>query len=454
MALHRNRRGLDLPLAGAPALDISKARASPQVALLAADYPGIKPGLAVQVGDRVLRGQKLLEDKRIPGVAFTSTAAGRVAAIHRGERRALISVVIDVDADDRPGLQVDFAAYRGVSAASLDVGAARALLQESGMWTALRQRPFNHVPAANGIAEAIFVTATDSQPHAPPPARVIAPLAEDFQQGLVCLTRLGAGPVYLCIGADAAIAAPPGVRVERFRGPHPSGSVSWHIHRVHPVSLERHVWHIGYQDVIAVGHLVRTGQLDVERVISLAGPSVSAPRLLRTRLGASIEALTQGELMPGSHRVLSGSVLAGRRIEAAASAFLGRYHLQVSALPEAAPQRPLLSWLRPGSDLFSATRAFVSALRRQPRFAMTTSTWGAPRPMVPVVDYHRVMPFDIEPVLLLRALLAKDDEQMERLGAIELDEEDLALATVICPSKTDYGALLRGALERMEKAAA
>jgi Na+-transporting NADH:ubiquinone oxidoreductase subunit A len=451
MALHRNRRGLDLPLAGAPALEVGRANASPQVALLAADFPGIKPGLAVQVGDHVLRGQKLLEDKRIPGVAFTATAAGRVAAIHRGERRALISVVIDVDADDRPGLQVDFAAYRGVGAASLDVGGARALLQESGLWTALR--PFNHVPAADATAEAIFVTATDSQPHAPPPARVIAPRLEDFHDGLVCLTKLGAGPVYLCIGADDAISAPPGVRVERFRGPHPSGSVSWHIHRVHPVSLERHVWHVGYQDVIAIGHLVRTGQLAVERVISLAGPSVRQPRLLRTRLGASIAALTRGELAPGQHRVLSGSVLAGRRIDDPASAFLGRYHLQVSALPEAAPARPLLPWLRPGGQWFSATRAFASALWPQRRFAMDTATWGAPRPMVPAVDYHRVMPFDIEPVLLLRALLARDDEQLERLGAVELEEEDLALATVICPSKTDYGALLRGALERMQKAA-
>lgn len=453
MPLHHNRRGLDLALAGAPAPGVSKARSSPQVALIAADYPGIKPVIAVQAGDRVLRGQKLLEDRRIPGVAFTAPAAGVVSAIHRGDRRALISVVIDVDADDRPGLHVDFAAYRGRRAASLDVGAARALMQESGLWVALRRRPFNRIPAADATAEAIFVTAADSHPHAVPPALVIAPLIEDLHEGLICLTKLGAGPVYLCIGAEDPISAPPGVRVERFRGPHPSGSVSWHIHRVHPVSLERHVWHIGYQDVIALGHLVRTGQLAVERVISLAGPSVREPRLLRTRLGASIEALTQGELESGANRVLSGSVLAGRKMDNAASAFLGRYHLQVAALPEAVPQPRLLPWLRPGSGLFSATRAFASALRRQPRFAMNTSTWGAPRPMVPAVDYRRVMPFDIEPVLLLRALLAQDDEQIERLGAAELDEEDLALATVICPSKTDYCALLRGALERMERAA-
>jgi len=169
MAVHSNRKGLDLPLAGAPALQISEAAPSPRVALLAADLPGVKPGLAVQAGDRVLRGQKLYEDKRTPGVAFTSPAAGTVAEIHRGERRALISVVIDVDPADGPAQQVKFEAFGGRAVADLDVGGVRALMLESGLWTALRQRPFGRVPAADGTAEAIFVTAADSRPHAPPP---------------------------------------------------------------------------------------------------------------------------------------------------------------------------------------------------------------------------------------------------------------------------------------------
>lgn len=449
MAVHSNRKGLDLPLAGAPALHLAEAAPSRRVALLAADVPGLKPAMAVQVGDRVLRGQKLFEDKRVPGVAFTAPAAGTVAAIHRGERRALISVVIDVDAADRPTQQVKFAAWLGRRAEELDVGGVRALMQESGLWTALRQRPFGHVPAADGTAQAVFVTATDSRPHAPPPSLVIGPRADDFREGLVALAKLGAGPVYLCVAAGEAIDAPAGVRVEKFQGPHPSGSVGWHIHCLHPVSMERHVWHIGYQDVIALGHLLRTGLLEVGRVISLAGPSVREPRLLRTRLGASVDELVAGELHDGEHRVLSGSVLDGRIAAGEASGYLGRYHLQVAVLPEGR-RREMFGYVMPGADKFSVTGSVLGAFSRAQR-VLTTSTNGGERAMVPIGTYERVLPFDIEPVFLLRALITRDDQMAERLGALELDEEDLALATCVCPSKYEYGPLLREALTRIER---
>ena len=449
MAVHSNRKGLDLPLAGAPTLQVSDAVPSARVALLAADLPGLKPTLAVQVGDRVLRGQKLLEDKRIPGVAFSAPAAGTVAAIHRGERRALISVVIDVDARDGPAQQVKFEGFSARGGAELGVGAARALMQESGLWTALRQRPFGHVPAADSAAEAIFVTAADSRPHAPPPSLVIATRPDDFREGLVALTRLGAGKVYLCVAAGDAIDAPAGVQVEEFSGPHPSGSVGWHIHCLRPVSMERRVWHIGYQDVIALGHLLRTGELDVARVISLAGPAVRAPRLLRTRLGASVDELVAGELVDGENRVISGSVLDGRVAVGEAGGYLGRYHLQVAALPEGR-EREMFGYVLPGADKFSVTGSVLGAFTRAQR-VLTTTTNGGPRAMVPIGTYERVLPFDIEPVFLLRALIIKDDQAAQQLGALELDEEDLALATCVCPSKYEYGPLLRDALTRIEK---
>jgi Na+-transporting NADH:ubiquinone oxidoreductase subunit A len=449
MAVHSNRKGLDLPLAGAPALQVAEARPVTQVALLAADFPGLKPALAVLVGDAVQRGQKLLEDKRIPGVAFTAAAAGKVAAIHRGERRALISLVIDVDRADSPSQQVRLASHTGRAAAELDTGGVRALMLESGLWTALRTRPFGNVPAADGSASALFVTATDSRPHAPPPAVVIGPRSDDFSAGLTCLTRLGAGPVFLCTAASDSFEAPEGVRQEQFRGPHPSGSVGWHIHRLHPVGMQRQVWHIGYQDVLALGHLVRTGLLDMTRVISLAGPSVRQPRLLRTRLGASVDQLVDGELTGGEHRVLSGSVLDGRAARGEALGYLGRYHLQVAALPEGR-SREMFGYIRPGAGKFSVTGAVLGAFSRAQR-VLTTSTNGGERAMVPIGTYERVLPFDIEPTHLLRALIIRDDQAAQALGALELDEEDVALATCVCPSKYEYGPLLRDALTRIEK---
>jgi len=449
MAVHSNRKGLDLPLAGAPALRIDDARRVPQVALLAADLPGLKLALAVQVGDAVRRGQKLFEDRRIPGVAFTAPAAGTVAAIHRGERRAPVSLVLDVADDDSPAAQVRFDAFSGRPASELDSAGVRALMLESGLWAALRTRPFGHVPAADSSGEAIFVTATDSRPHAPPPSLVIGSRADDFRDGLVCLTRLEAGPVYLCTVAGDGIDAPAGVRVEQFRGPHPSGSVGWHIHCLRPVGPERRVWHIGYQDVIALGHLARTGTLDVTRVISLAGPSVRQPRLLRTRLGAAIDPLVAGELVDGEHRVLSGSVLDGRIAAGPTHGFLGRYHLQVAALPEGR-EREMFGYILPGAGKFSVTGSVLGAFSRAQR-VLTTTTNGGERAMVPIGTYERVLPFDIEPVFLLRALITKDDEAAQKLGALELDEEDLALATCVCPSKYEYGPLLRAALDRIEK---
>jgi Na+-transporting NADH:ubiquinone oxidoreductase subunit A len=448
MAQHRIRKGLDLPLAGAPEQVIAGSAASRRVALVTADHPGLKPSLRVQVGDFVLRGQPLLTDKRNPEVPFTAPAAGTVSAINRGERRALRSVVIEVSADDGPSSQVEFAG-RG----NADRMAVRALLVESGLWTALRTRPFGRIPSPDGVPAALFVTAIDTQPHAPSPRLVLAERADDFNAGLHALEHLTDGPVFLCVGADLPWTSPGSrVRVETFEGPHPAGNVGLHIHRLFPVDGRRTVWHIGYQDVVAAGHLLRTGRLDVGRLVALSGPGVVRPRLLRSRLGASLMELVAGELKDGEQRVISGSVLAGRTVTGDNDAFLGRYHLQVSVLPQMPPRR-LFAGLRLGRNLFSATRAFASSLLPRRPFAMTTSSHGPKRPMVPAVAYDRVMPFDIEPVLLLRALLGGDVEEVERLGGLELDEEDLALATVICPGKHDYGALLRESLDRLQEIA-
>ena len=277
MAVHTIKRGLNLPIAGAPEQAISPATPVRRVALLGADYLGLKPALRVQPGDAVQLGQTLFDDKRRPGVRFTAPAAGTVVEINRGARRAFVSQVIEVAASET---QIAFASYTGRAPEQLDTGAVRALLIESGLWTSLRTRPFSRLPAPQEGCDAVFVTAIDTRPHAPSPALVLADRAADLRTGLVCLTRLTDGPVFVCTDATTAIEVPPGVRIERFAGPHPAGNVGIHIHHLHPASLEHHVWHIGYQDVAAIGRLFLTGELDVERVISLAGPGMLRPRLL------------------------------------------------------------------------------------------------------------------------------------------------------------------------------
>jgi len=205
-----------------------------------------------------------------------------------------------------------------------------------------------------------------------------------------------------------------------------------------------------HQDVIAVGRLVTTGQLDVERVISLGGPGVRRPRLLRSRVGASLDELLEGELLPGAQRIISGSVLDGRARTSPADAFLGRHHLQVAVLPEAG-DREMFGYIMPGTEKFSVTGTVLGAFRKAHRFAFSTSTNGSPRAMVPIGSYERVMPFDMLPTFLLRALIIRDDQRAAELGALELDEDDVALCTYVCPGKTEYGPLLRAALDRIEK---
>jgi Na+-transporting NADH:ubiquinone oxidoreductase subunit A len=392
----------------------------------------------------VALGQTLIEDKQHPGVRYTAPASGTVTAINRGERRALVSIVIAVDDSVQPQRLASFRAGM-----RLDADTVRALLLESGLWTALRSRPFSRVASPSAQPAALFVTATDTRPHAVPPAAVIAARADDFRAGLEALATLGPR-VFVCVAEGQRVTAPSGVEIVEFSGPHPSGNAGWHVHQLMPVGMHRSVWTIGYQDVIAVGRLLGTGQLDVERVISLGGPGARRPRLLRTRIGASLDELLESELLPGAQRIISGSVLDGRARTSPADAFLGRHHLQVAVLPEAG-DREMFGYIMPGSEKFSVTGTVLGAFRRAHRFAFNTTTNGSPRAMVPIGSYERVMPFDMLPTFLLRALIIRDDQRAAELGALELDEDDVALCTYVCPGKTEYGPLLRAALDRIEK---
>jgi Na+-transporting NADH:ubiquinone oxidoreductase subunit A len=456
--IHQSSRGLDVPITGAPEQRIDAGRGVRCVALLGDDYHGLRARLAVAEGDPVRRGELLFEDRYNPGVRFTSPGAGRVTAIHRGARRALRSLVVELSEAERSGTPAEselelFSTWRqGVDPAALSGDDVRALLVESGLWTALRTRPFSKVPPVDGTAAAVFVNGMDTRPHAPEPDRVCELQGGELEAGLQAVAKLTEGTTYVCLGersrAMEAVDAP--VQVERFAGPHPAGTAGVHIHTLAPVGRNRTVWTLGYQDVIAIGRLLRTGVLPVERVVALAGPCVRQPRLLRTRLGASLDDLCAGELEDGELRVVSGSVLDGKKAMGEVYGFLGRADQQVSVLREDR-ERPFLGWLTPGAERYSILPTFLARVLGKKSFALTTSANGSPRNMVPIGLYERVMPMDILPTYLLRSLAVGDIEQAEKLGALELDEEDLALCTFVCPGKTEYGPMLRVNLERMEQ---
>lgn len=447
----RIRRGLDLPITGSPEQTIASSRPARSVALLAHDYPGLKPTMEVTVGDRVVAGQLLFTDKKNPGVKFTAPASGTVAAINRGRKRVFQSLVIEVDADSDDGETEMYTGHAPDEISKLDRDLVVQTLVDSGQWVAIRCRPYSKVPAIDSSPHSIFVTAMDSRPLAANPQLFINEQREAFLAGIDVLSRLTQGTVYVCSEASAEFPQSnnPQVRHEQFAGPHPSGLAGTHIHFLDPVNMKKVVWVVGYQDVIAMGNLFLTGRLFFERVVSIAGPDVDRPRLLRTRLGASTDELTAGELSAsGEHRIISGSVLDGKTATGA-FAYLGRFHNQVSVLREGT-QRELFGFIMPGADKFSLTRLFASSFLGKKKFALTTSTGGSERAMVPLGTYEEIMPLDILPTQLLRALLVGDFDSSIELGALELDEDDLALCTFACPGKYEYGPYLRQMLTLIE----
>ena len=452
MGRYTIKKGLDLPIAGEPEQRVDQAPQPRRVALIADDYIGMKPTMHVRAGDDVRRGQLLFEDKKTPGVRYTSPGSGQVVAVNRGDRRAFQSVVVQLDQAELAGTgdTVSFDAYTGKHPSELDRDQIRDLLVESGLWTSIRQRPYSRVANPADTPSAIFVTAMDTNPLAASVDVAIQGKEEHFERGVEALAKLTDGSVHVCKASGSSVRAPGKAAVEEFEGPHPAGTAGVHIHFVKPVHRERMAWHVNYQDVAAIGRVFTDGRLDVARIISLAGPAVLRPRLLRTRSGASIDDITKLELSGGENRVISGSVLSGRAAMGDIHGYLGRFHLQISAIAEDS-KREILGWLGPGFTKFSTINAFASRLLPGKKFNFTTTTNGSERAMVPIGMYEKVMPMDILPTFLLRALLMQDIEQAEELGVLELDEEDVALCSFVCPGKADYGPLLRELLTTIQK---
>ena len=442
------KESLDLPITGAPKQTIEEGNQVSSVAILGMDYVGMKPKMLVAVGDKVKLGQALFEDKKNPGVIFTAPGTGTVTEIHRGEKRVLQSVVIEL----KGKLQESFQKYPANEIANLTAEQITENLVASGLWTMLRARPYGKIPAPASTPNSIFVTAIDTRPLAADPAVIINERSDDFTNGLAAITKLSTGKTYVCkaTGADVPVGDAV-VEVAEFSGAHPAGLPSTHIHLIDPVSVEKTVWYLDYQAVIAIGALFTTGKLNVERVVSLAGPAVKEPRLIRTRLGANTDDLVQDQLNESENRVISGSVLYGREATEWAS-YLGCYSNQVSVLREGR-ERELFGWIVAGKNKYSAMNVYTSSRDRASGrlFPLTTDKNGSNRAIVPVGVFESVMPLDILATPLLKAMVVGDTDQAQLLGCLELDEEDVSLFTFVDPGKHDFAPVLRANLTKIEK---
>lgn len=445
MEIVRIRKGLDLPIQGAPEQKIQQGPVTGSVGLIGMDYIGLKPKILVQEQDSVRRGAPLFFNKEDPEAVVVSPVTGRIRAINRGARRVLESVVIEIDDAEDKGIEI------GV----LDDGAPReevvSKICASGLWPSFRTRPYSKVPHHTSKPLAIYVTALESEPLSANANLIIEERSEDFHKGLVTISKLTDGQTYLCQSTDLSFdaSAVDGVTPVGFTGPHPSGLPGTHMHFLTPPKTESPVWTISYQDVLAIGALANTGFLDPAIVVSLCGPVAANPRLVRTISGASIEDLIAGGIVcDGKVRVLSGSVLSGREASGTL-AYIGRYHRQVSLIEEDDKQITL-GWIRPMPAKYAVQPVLGSAFAKK-AYALTSNLNGGRRAMVPTGTFEELMPQDFLPTQLLRALLVKDTDTAQALGALELDEEDLGLVGFACPAKYEYGLALRECLEKIEK---
>ena len=442
------KKGLNVPIVGSPTEDLDTLKNVRSVAIIGSDYHGMRPTMLVEEGDTVKLGQALFEDKKNPGVIFTSPGAGKIESINRGPRRALQSVVIELGEE----ASVKFDKYEENQLKTIPSAEIRKNLISSGLWTAFRTRPFSKIPAINSNPSNIFVTAIDTNPLGPNANKIIEMNESLFNSGLNVIKALTEQPIHLCVDSDFSLDLEKDSQLidHTFSGPHPAGLAGTHMHFISPATLKNVNWTINYQDVIAFGELFLTGELPIDKIVSLAGPQVTNPRLIKTRIGACTDELCAGELTQRDNRVISGSIINGREA-VGPFAYLGRYHNQISVVSETnKSDRQFMNWLNPGPRRFSKIPLFISSLFSDKEFKFKTLMNGSDRAIVPIGIYEEVVPLNILPTILLRYIAVGETEKIQSLGGLELDEEDLALCSFVCPSKYDFGSLLRSNLTQIE----
>ena len=439
------KRGLNIPIVGSPEQKIYEGQKPKTLAVLGTDFKGLKPKMLIAEGDKVKRGTPLFCNKDFPEMVFVSPCMGHVESINRGDRRKLLSVVIAVE--DLSDNGINFIELNNKITPEVDF--VKKCLLDSGLWSSFLTRPYSKVPPPQSEPSSIFVTAMDTEPLCPDADLIINNSFAAFEEGIKRISLLTNGNVFICKRKDSQIEIE-NFKTYEFDGPHPSGLAGTHMHFLDPPSITKTVWSISYQDVISIGKLFLNGFLNIERIISICGPLAKSPRLIKTYLGGSLDDLLKNEFLNNDPcRIISGSVLSGNIAEGKLS-FLSRYARQVTLIKEDKEKIPF-GWIKPQPNKFSVMPVLISALRRAKLFNLTSNLNGGRRAMVPTGVFETLMPQDFLPTQLLRSLIVMDTDVAQSLGALELDEEDLALVTFACPAKYEYGSALRDSLKKIEK---
>ena len=428
-------------MSGIPNTDIASAAAPQNVSILPSSFRGVKPKLMVEEGDQVKIGSPLFFDKTKPEVRWASPASGNVTSIQFGARRVIEKIEITVENNDKVSIQT-------LSQGEFESASRKTILDKilkANLFPLIRQRPFNKVADPKDIPRDIFISGHNSSPLSVDLSRLIKDEKDIFQTGLNVLKKLTEGNVYLTLGSSMEF---DNVITQTISGPHPSGNVGIQIHHTKPLRPGDVIWSVNAQHVITLGKLFQTGSYDPTVIVSIGGSGATSPSTVKTIMGVNIGLLVEEQNLKEPIRLISGDVLTGKTVENAD--FLGFYDSSVSIINDDV-KRPFLGMLSPGSSRtkYSLTNAFLSFGNKA--FNFTSSQNGELRAMVPLNAWEDVLPMDIYPNPLYRAILAQDIEEMEKLGIWECDDEDFALCSFACPSKIDVGGVVRDGLDLMEK---
>lgn len=440
------RKGLDINLKGKAAAEIVSVKEPGFYAICPDDFTGVTPKVVVKEQEYVMAGGPLFVDKNHPEVKFVSPVSGVVTSVERGARRKVMSITVEAASEQ------DFEEFGKKDIAAMDGDAVKEALLTAGMFAFIRQRPYDVIADPTVAPRAIFVSAFDSNPLAPEFEVALKGEESNFQTGLDALAKMA--KTYLSISASqksAALTQARNVIVTVFDGPHPAGNVGVQINHIAPVNKGETVWTIDPQAVIFIGRLFNTGRVDLTRTVAIAGSEVKKPAYCKLKVGALLtEVLANNVNKDKVLRYISGNVLTGKQI--AANGFLGAFHSQVTVIPEGNDVHEMLGWIMPRLNDYSTSHSYFSWLMgKKKEYVLDARVKGGERHMIMSNEYDRVLPMDIMPEYLIKAIIAGDIDRMEQLGIYEVAPEDFALCEFVCSSKMELQRIVREGLDMLRR---
>ena len=435
-------KGLDIKIDGKAVEKTVKIQPSGVIEIKPDHFHGITPKITVKEGEAIKAGTPLFYNKNYESMKFVSPVSGSIREIKRGERRKVMSILIDVNS------QLEFLQFGVKKTSSLTADEIKSTLLNSGLWVYIKQRPYDTIANPDRTPKAIFISGFDSAPLAPDYEYVMKDKMNDFQAGLDVLSKLTTGKIHIGLkSANSIFATAKGVETTIFTGVHPAGNAGVQINKVNPINKGEVVWTINPQDVVIMGRLFSKGVVDMTKTIALTGPEVENPQYFETIAGNSITDIVKGNLKKTSYplRLVSGNLLTG--IQISENGFLTPYASQISVIDDGGETHELFGWAMPRLNKFSASNMFFTKLLPRKKFKYDARLLGGPRAIIMSGEWDKVFPMDILPEQLIKAMIAKNIDRMENLGAYEVAPEDFALCEFVDTSKLPLQAIVREALD-------